>query len=174
MRHRSIRNECAVAACLRYPAALPHPPALPRLATPCPRACVGLAAATVMRPAAPGCHSAAICCVLQSTRRADVAVTCKNWSCSVLAQQRVCQGEGKQGAQLTQGGAPLPHAEAQEAAARPAGLRRRPRRGCCAEARRASAPLPAQHRTGTPATGAGQCEQDARLCGRARSPGLPR
>ena len=54
-------------------------------------ACVGLAAAMVMRPAAPGSHCAASCCVMQSTSRAAVAVTCRIWSCSVLAQHSVCR-----------------------------------------------------------------------------------
>lgn len=60
--------------------------------------CVGEAAATVMRPAAPGSHCAASCCVAQSTRRAPAAVTCRNWSCSVLAQQSVCRvRKGREG-----------------------------------------------------------------------------
>jgi hypothetical protein len=52
--------------------------------------CEGLAAATVTRPSAPGSHRAASCWLWQSMRRADVAVTCTNWSCSVLAQHSVC------------------------------------------------------------------------------------
>lgn len=81
----------------------PRPPTCPtpasnaRAAARAPAlACVGEADATVMRPAAPGSHCAASCCVMQSTSRTEVAVT---WRCGCVGWRVDAEGAAARGEQ---------------------------------------------------------------------------